>query len=191
MPRSTNATSLSARDPPPLVTSSMTGFQRAPQSFRHHGAGGLLEDEPLLAVSRELASAPAASATSRPSTRRSEIPFRLVGEHHRLQEEEQLQLLLGQPADGRHQYRDVSVDLPLDDRRRMPLRGLEVTAVFGALDFHQALGGAAHRANVVAQGGAGAFCRPFLTKRANHMLNTIRSTGRNSQSAGGVCNCPV
>ena len=56
----------------------------------------------------------------------------------------------------------------------MPLRGLEVTAVFGAVNFHQAFGGAAHRADVVAQGGAGAFCGPFLTKRANHMQNTIR-----------------
>jgi len=60
-----------------------------------------------------------------------------VGEHHRLQQKEELQLLLGEGADAGHQNGDVTIDLPFDDCRRMPLRRLEVAAVLGAFDLNQ------------------------------------------------------
>ena len=50
---------------------------------------------------------------------------------------------------------------------------LKISAVLGALDLDQPLGGAANRANLLGQGGAGALGGSFVTQRADHGVNFI------------------
>ncbi len=92
MARSTIATSRSAREPPFLVTSSMHWTHRAAQALGHDGCSGFLEDH---ALARRLERSGQRSAGERDvGIDQAGEALGLVGEHHRLQEKEQLQLLL-------------------------------------------------------------------------------------------------
>jgi hypothetical protein len=61
------------------------------------------------------------------------------------------------------------IDLSLYHRGRMPLRRLEVAAVFGTGNLDQALGGAANRADFLALSRAESLIGAFLTQWASHV----------------------
>ena len=114
-------------------------------------------------------------------------PFGFVGENHRLQQKEELQLLLGEPSDGRHQSRHVVIDLPLHDGGGVPLRGFEVPAVLWAVNLDQALGGAANRADFLAEGRADALSGAFLTQAGRPSLtDSIRIQLGHSPGSSGA-----
>src|SRR6185503_14190797 len=107
-----------------------------------------------------------------------------------LEEKKQLQLLFGEPSDRRHQPRHVLIDLLFHDRCRMTLARFEIVAVLRALDFDQALGGAADRADVAAERGAATLGGPLVTERASRHMQTVSGYGRvNSRRTSGARKC--
>ena len=169
--RRTIATSRSAREPPPLVTSSITGFiaRRSPSATSDDVASSKMTPLPAgLKSVRERAGCERNIAVD--ETRE---PFRLVGEDHRLHQKKELELLFGEPADGCHQSRHIVINLLLHDGGGMPLGGLEMPAVLGALDLNQALGGTADGADVVAERRTPAFRGSLPAERADFHKQTV------------------
>jgi len=82
-------------------------------------------------------------------------------------------LLLGERADGCHQSRNIVINLLLHDCGWVPLRGLEVPTILGALNLNQALGGTTDRANLATERRTAAFRRPFVAERTNLHKETV------------------
>jgi len=92
----------------------------------------------------------------------------LVGEHHGLEDEVELELGFRQAAHAGHQDREVLVDLPAHNGRRVSLGRLQISAVLGAGNLCQTLGGATNRANFRRPGRTSPFAGAFLTQGTGH-----------------------
>ena len=79
--------------------------------------------------------------------------------------------MFGEPPHSRHQLREVVIDLALDDRGRVSLRRLQITAIRRAADFDKAFGRTTNSADFRTLGGTGAFSGSFLTQRTGHRVN--------------------
>ena len=79
------------------------------------------------------------------------------------------------------------VNLLLHDCGWVPLRGLEMPAVLGALNLNQALGGTTDSAYVATERRTAPFCRPFLAKRTNLHKETV--SGSSSAQFPWVLRC--
>ena len=71
-------------------------------------------------------------------------------EDDRLEQKEELQLLLRHLTDRGYEKRQVAIDLALDRGSGVTLRGLQISTIVGAADFDQAFCRAANRADVSA-----------------------------------------
>jgi hypothetical protein len=82
---------------------------------------------------------------------------RVKFEDRRLYQKEQLQLWFGHPSQGRHEHREVGLLLPFDRGRRVTMRMFKIDACRGTGQLHDALGAAANRADLLANGRTRTF----------------------------------
>ena len=119
---------------------------------------------------------------------------RFVAQKEGADQNEQLRLAFVEVAKAMEQQVDV-MPLPANRRcRRVFARGGEVRAVARAIDLDETLGAAAHRADLVAEGGAATPCAPCATERTDHFAYCIISPKTHRISVGtaiavarGVC----
>lgn len=99
-------------------------------------------------------------------------PGGLMARRHRSQHEEQPRLPFGQSLEERQQHRAVDLLLPLNNRGGMTAGRQQITAVGWAVDFDDAFGAAAHRADLLPERRARAFGFSLVANGTHHLWQT-------------------